>query len=479
MSLMNSQPGSDGQCAGCSRRSFLASASVLSIGALATACGDGIISEPDLRPEFPSTPFTINPNQVAGLQQVGGRVVVTSGVESPVLVERLGGRQFRALSLICPHKGTIVDVQSGGFLCPNHGARFANDGTWQGGQATADLAPLNVLLNADGSITVGGTPTPPTLAIATNSVLFSTSLIGGAIAPQTVAVTNAGGSILSGLTVALAYGANQRSGWLAVALDQTSAPATLTLTASRGIIPAGTYTATVTVSAPGITNSAQQLAVTMVVQDVASPASIQLSAASLSFAAAVGNPPASQTVQITNGGGGTIAGLATAVNYGNGPTNWLVLTLGQTAAPTALTLRPVISNLLPGTYTATVTVSATGMPSRTIAVSISVTAAGLLVNLASWPALANVGGVAGSVGNVNGGPVAVARTSQTSFLAFSMRCPHAGTTINVVNGTSFRCPNHGAQFDNQGIWQQSPQRAENLQRLTVTFTPGASTLTVS
>ncbi|MFO0096253.1 MAG: Rieske 2Fe-2S domain-containing protein, partial [Gemmatimonadaceae bacterium] len=92
---------------------------------------------------------------------------------------------------------------------------------------------------------------------------------------------------------------------------------------------------------------------------------------------------------------------------------------------------------------------------------------------------ANVGGVAGSVGNLSGGPVAFARTGQTSVDANSIRCTHAGTTINVVNGTSFRCPNHGAQFNSQGVWQPSPQRAEDLTRLTVTYTPGASTLVVS
>ena len=115
-----------------------------------------------------------------------------------------------------------------------------------------------------------------------------------------------------------------------------------------------------------------------------------------------------------------------------------------------------------------------------VCVTLTVTAVGLLVTLAAWPALANVGGVAGSVGNVNGGPVAVTRLSATSFAAFSMRCPHAGTTINVVNnGTSFRCPNHGALFNNTGVWQSSPQRADNLVPLTVTYAPGAATLTVT
>jgi Rieske Fe-S protein len=139
----------------------------------------------------------------------------------------------------------------------------------------------------------------------------------------------------------------------------------------------------------------------------------------------------------------------------------------------------VLTNLAAGTYTATVTVGATGVTSRTVTVTLTVTAAGLRVTLASWPALANVGGVAGSVGSLNGGPVAIARTGPSSYLAFSMRCPHAGTTINVVNGASFRCPNHGALFNGQGVWQQSPQRTTDLVRLTVTYTPGDTVLFVT
>uniref|UniRef100_UPI003341FC2D Rieske (2Fe-2S) protein n=1 Tax=Gemmatimonas sp. TaxID=1962908 RepID=UPI003341FC2D len=159
---------------------------------------------------------------------------------------------------------------------------------------------------------------------------------------------------------------------------------------------------------------------------------------------------------------------------------WLAATLLQTTAPATLTVRPTSTTLAPGTYTATISVSATGIPPRTITVTLTVTPGGLLVNIAAWPALANVGGISGSVGNVNGGPVAVVRTSDTSFSAFSMVCPHAGTTINVINGTSFRCPNHGALFNASGtLLPNSPQRTENLTRLTVIYTPGSSTLTVT
>lgn len=464
------------------RRQFVATASVLSMGALVTAsCGDGIISGPEAIPPFPADPFTFDPRTVSALQQVGGRVVVSSGLASPILLERMSTAQYRALSLVCPHKGTIVDVRSSGFVCPNHGARFALDGEWTGGQETAGLAPVAVRNNADGTLTIGGVPTPPALSLSAGSAVFVTSIVGaGTMAPQTVAVNNEGGGTISGLQVSLAYAPNQRSGWLNVAIDQASTPATLTLTATRGTIPAGTYSATVTVNAPNVSTGAQTVAVTMLVQDPASPASLLLSASALSFTVAQGIAPVAQTVQINNGGGGAVLGITAAVNYGTGASGWLTPSLSGTTAPATLTLRPNITGLAVGTYTATVVVAATGLANRTLTVTLTVNPPGLQVTIAAWPALANVGGVVGSVGNINGGPVAVVRTSANSFSAFSMVCPHAGTTILVVNNASFRCPNHGALFDREGNnLPDGSQITDNLTRYTVVYTPGASTFVVT
>ena len=469
-------------CGGChrvDRRGFLASASVLSLGALLAGCGDGIISGPEEVLDAIPAPFRLDPATIPELASLGGRTVVVSGTSAPVLVERLGTAQFRALSLVCPHRGTIVNLTSSGLRCPNHEAVFANDGTWLGGQPTAGLTALDVRQNADGSLTIGGALTPPVLSLDRNAVVFLTTLTGSAPAAQTVAMANSGGGVLGGLAISLAYGPGQRNGWLSLSLSAAAAPATLTLSAQRGSLPIGTYTATVSITGAGISNSAQSVAVSLVVQDPTTPAALQLSASALSFTAPVGSTPPTQVVQCNNSGGGSLSGLAATVAYGAAGTGWLSATLNQTSAPAALSVRASAAALAAGSYTATITVAATGVAVRTVTVVLTVTAAGLLVTIAAWPALANVGGVAGSVGNVNGGPVAVSRISATSFAAFSMRCPHAGTTVNVVNGTSLRCPNHGALFNGAGAWQNSPQRSANLSALTVTYTPGAATLSIT
>ncbi len=79
------------------------------------------------------------------------------------------------------------------------------------------------------------------------------------------------------------------------------------------------------------------------------------------------------------------------------------------------------------------------------------------VTIASFPSLLAVGGVA----KVNSSPpVALARTA-TGFVAYSLRCPHAGTTVNLTGGT-WVCPNHKAQFSGTGTWTGGETRTTNL-----------------
>ena len=91
---------------------------------------------------------------------------------------------------------------------------------------------------------------------------------------------------------------------------------------------------------------------------------IALNPASVAFNTSAGAPlPPSRIVNVTSGGGGTLAGLSVAaLAYTAGqPTGWLSApTLSSTTAPATLTLRPNTTNLPPGVYTATVSVGAAG-----------------------------------------------------------------------------------------------------------------------
>ena len=96
------------------------------------------------------------------------------------------------------------------------------------------------------------------------------------------------------------------------------------------------------------------------------------------------------------------------------------------------------------------------------------------LNLANYPALSTVGGVA--TVTVDGVPLAIVRTSSTTFAAFSRICPHQGATIDVTTG-GFQCPRHGATFDKNGQWVGG-QRTSNLVSYPVTYNAAAGTLTV-
>lgn len=94
------------------------------------------------------------------------------------------------------------------------------------------------------------------------------------------------------------------------------------------------------------------------------------------------------------------------------------------------------------------------------------------VRIADYPALAAVGGIA----RVNGTVVAVVRSATSTYRAFSMSCPHQGTTI-AISGNGFRCPNHGATFSATGAWTGG-ERTSSLRELSVVYNAQDETLTI-
>lgn len=97
------------------------------------------------------------------------------------------------------------------------------------------------------------------------------------------------------------------------------------------------------------------------------------------------------------------------------------------------------------------------------------------VLVSNYPALANVGGIA-RVDN-GGTPIAAVRTGAATFAAFSLICPHRGCTVGI-NGTSFRCPCHGAMFASSGVWIGG-QQTSNLAAFSTSFDSTTDTLTIT
>lgn len=100
----------------------------------------------------------------------------------------------------------------------------------------------------------------------------------------------------------------------------------------------------------------------------------------------------------------------------------------------------------------------------------------LTINVNDFAALTPVGGVARVDGNA-GPPVAVYHSGVDTYLAYSMTCPHAGTTVNI-QASGFRCPNHGATFAVTGVWTGG-QKTSNLFELTTVYDPATGALDIS
>ena len=97
------------------------------------------------------------------------------------------------------------------------------------------------------------------------------------------------------------------------------------------------------------------------------------------------------------------------------------------------------------------------------------------INVGDFPSLANVGGVA--LVSLGGAPLAIVRTSSTSFIALSRVCPHQGSIVGL-NNSGFLCPNHGAQFDSTGQWIGG-QPTSNMHQYATTYDATSNTLTIS
>ena len=113
------------------------------------ACGGSSITAPS------SVSLTLKVSDYAALATVGG-VALVDASGSPVAVVRTSATTFAALSRVCPHKGTTVNVSANGFLCPNHGATFNSTGTWTGGERTSNMRAYATSYDSvTGTVTVG------------------------------------------------------------------------------------------------------------------------------------------------------------------------------------------------------------------------------------------------------------------------------------------------------------------------------------
>jgi hypothetical protein len=304
----------------------------------------------------------------------------------------------------------------------------------------AGLATLVGSGGGGGGDTGGGGTATPSIAISAGSAIFTGTAGSASPTAQQLTVSNGGGGTLAGLSVgAIAYGSG--SGWLSASLNTTSSPATLSLQVTTGSLAVGSYSATVPVSAAGVSNSPQSVAVTFIVTAPAAPPRIALSASTASFTGSVGAAsPVAQGLTVSNGGGGTLAGLAVGtITYGSSA-GWLTANLSTTTAPATLNLQATTGNLAAGTYTATVPVSAAGTSNspQLVNVTFNVAAAGTLTvisGVASYESIPNNNTSGALV--YSGQTVRPIRLAAVDLVASPSGTVLASTTTNITGAYSF------------------------------------------
>ena len=213
-------------------------------------------------------------------------------------------------------------------------------GTLTVGINTAGLSPQtyngSISMTASGaspqmiSVMLTVSAPPPSLSLSTNKATFSFTLGGSAPATQTVNIMNAGGGTLSWL-------ASSNSPWLTVTPASGAGAGTLTLGINTAGLSAQTYNGAVSVTASGVANSPQTIAVTLAV--TSAPPSMSVSAVVNSASWTGGAVAPGELVTI----GGSLLGPSTGVSGGIDPVSGKLVTQ---VAGTSVTFNGVAAPLL-------------------------------------------------------------------------------------------------------------------------------------
>lgn len=229
----------------------------------------------------------------------------------------------------------------------------ATDSTYSAGYICLDgfsqpISFSNIRVAAPQSAVILDQPSPASLTFST--------LPGITPAPKTVNIS-AGGA-------ATTWAAVSNTAWLSASTSSSLTPGTVTISANVSGLSAGTYSGSVSVYAPGATNSPLIIPVTLAVKT----AVLAMNPSTLTFFGSVGVSPRPQNLQVTNSGTGSLTWSASAGS------SWLGLSPTSGTAPSTLTATPNTTNLAAGTYTDAITLTSTdaGNSGATVGVNVQI-----------------------------------------------------------------------------------------------------------
>lgn len=294
---------------------------------------------------------------------------------------------------------TIQPGQSGTFTLTSSTAGLGA-GTYSGTATLSATGATTVTVPV--TFTVTAAPVPPAIGASPTSLSFTAQQGGGNPTAQTVSLSNTGGGTLS-------WSAGANITWLAVSPTSGSGNGAVTVSVTTGILPAGSYTGNITLSATGALSTTVPVTFT-----VTATSTINLSPSSLSYAATQGAAnPANQNISLTNSGG---------------TLNWTVsdsaswLSVSPASGSSTLTSAVNTTGLAAGTYNAVLTVTASGATNspRSIPVSLTISAAVAGTAGLSWDGngetdLSGYKVYKGTSSGAYGAPVATLPKTTTSY----------------------------------------------------------------
>jgi len=222
-------------------------------------------------------------------------------------------------------------------------------------------APGATTVTVPVALTVTAVPVPPAIGASPLSLSFTAQQGGANPATQALAISNTGGGTLT-------WTASDDATWLSASPASGTGNGAVTVTATLGTLATGTHTGTITLSATGASSVSIPVRLTVTAAPV--PPAIGASPTSLTFAATQsGANPTTQTLIISNAGGGTLTWTA------SDNATWLTVSPASGTGNGTVTVSATLSSLATGSHSGTITLSAAGAATVTVPVTFTVTAA--------------------------------------------------------------------------------------------------------
>jgi len=190
----------------------------------------------------------------------------------------------------------------------------------------------------------------PALQLGAPSLAFAFQIGQPPPLSQTVTVNSASGQV--SYTVAVQTSTPQQ--WLTASPANGVAPGNFVVSVNTTSLTAGTYTGSISVTPSGATSIPQTIPVTLV---VSSTALLVLSPSNLTFSATAGSAASSFQNAAVTSTDGTQLGFSVAISTSTG-LSWLLVNTSSATTPANLSVSANPSGLSVGTYTGTVTITA-------------------------------------------------------------------------------------------------------------------------